>query len=1173
MLAAIGAVTPTPALGAYGDQFGIAPINDGAGPLQDPPVFDGQTAFWAGTCDRTGAPSAGSDLAPLGGIGSLPTTVPAPTTTAGAQFVQVAAPSTPEHCIDFGTLPEEPSNDHWSVPPSWRLAAATEAGSHVDGSTTMWMSKGATNVPDGNVDNIRVDLPPGFLADPKATPKCTAEQFAVRPLLCPPETQVGVLRLQLVGPPTGANHLLNGVSEEIMPIYNLEPRTGNVAELGFGYAASNLGPQGRGFVTVRIVAKARTNSDFGVTGFVGQIPAGLPLISQSITLWGVPWDSANDVWRAPLGLADGGEDFPDTNPDHPCRTQPGAPSTTLVDTIPWSGLTGPGCPQSYEPSWGDIKPFVSVETDCNQAPVTRLAIDSYQHPGGFTAEGDHATVAYPGVEDENAVQGSPGNPTPWKTYVSQSPAVTDCHELGFAPDIAFESTSSAADGAAGLKVDLEIPQNTEAPFDRPALSASQPEIDGYVDDAVGYWKSDAGRATAHLKDTVVRLPPGLSVNPSGATGLSGCSDAQIGLRQLGSPPLFNNGDPFDGVGPVECPHSSIIGTAKVTTPLLDEELTGEVVLGEPKSTNPTSGEMLRMFLVLRNKERGLVAKVYGSAVADGNVGDGGDGQLTATFANNPEVPFDSLELEFKGGPHGLLAMPPRCGSAGWTASFTPWSSVGAAVPVPNAPDGGAFAVDANCGFGFSPTLAAGMDTQTARANGAFSFRFARPEGQQSLRGLTAKLPTGLLASVKDLPLCSNAAANAGACPAGSKIGLVDAKAGSGDPFVLEQKGEVFLTEGYKGGPYGLAVKIRPIAGPFRGAMELSPIIVRQAIHVDRRSAQVTAISDPFPLIHHGVPLRVREVTVLVNRGGFMLNPSDCSPKQVGADIVSAQGTTVGVANRFQASGCAALPFKPRLGLRLTGRKQVRTGKHPAIRALVRQNGVGEAGIGKAEVRLPKTLALDVDNAQALCEFEDGTKPDLENHCPKGSIVGRARARTPLLNDDLAGNVYFVKNVRIDPDTGNEIRTLPMIIAALRGEIAVNLIGESDVKGGKLVNTFDDIPDAPISQFNLNIRGGKNGILAVTRTRRSLINLCSAGRQIAEADMDGQNGKRHDFNVNMRKPCPKRRPSAAAVCRKRTNTKPALRRCITRVKAQRAKAAKRQAAAKRKAAANRKAARG
>ena len=206
---------------------------------------------------------------------------------------------------------------------------------------------------------------------------------------------------------------------------------------------------------------------------------------------------------------------------------------------------------------------------------------------------------------------------------------------------------------------------------------------------------------------------------------------------------------------------------------------------------------------------------------------------------------------------------------------------------------------------------------------------------------------------------------------------------------------------------------------------------------------------------------------------------------------------------------------------MTGRKQVTTGKHPGVKAIVTQAGTSEAGIEKAVVRLPKSLALDPNNAQALCEFVDGTKPDLENHCPKGSIVGRARAKTPLLKDDLVGNAYFVKNIRIDPDTGNEIRTLPMIVVALRGEIAVNLYGESSTtRGGKLVNTFANVPDAPISRFNLNIKGGRNGILAVTRTRRAKINLC-AGRHIAEVENDGQNGRRHDLDVRMKTPCSKR----------------------------------------------------
>jgi hypothetical protein len=170
----------------------------------------------------------------------------------------------------------------------------------------------------------------------------------------------------------------------------------------------------------------------------------------------------------------------------------------------------------------------------------------------------------------------------------------------------------------------------------------------------------------------------------------------------------------------------------------------------------------------------------------------------------------------------------------------------------------------------------------------------------------------------------------------------------------------------------------------------------------------------------------------------------------------------------------------------------------------------------------------------LCEFEDGTKPDLENHCPKGSIVGRARAKTPLLKDDLAGNVYFVKNIRKDPTTGNLIRTLPMIVVALRGEISINLKGESDTtRAGKLVNTFNNVPDAPVSQFNLNINGGNTGILAVTRTRRSLINLCAKpSGHVAEADMNGHNGRQHDRNIRMSTPCSKRQMKNAKRAAKR-----------------------------------------
>jgi hypothetical protein len=675
----------------------------------------------------------------------------------------------------------------------------------------------------------------------------------------------------------------------------------------------------------------------------------------------------------------------------------------------------------------------------------------------------------------------------WGERSDVAPPVVDCESVPFEPAATVAPTASTPDSASGLEFDLAVPQ------------------DGLLDkDSI---------APSHVRDVVVDLPEGIAVNPSGATGLKGCSDAQMAVGEQ-SPP--------------QCPDGSKIGTVEVTSPLADHPIAGTMYLGTPKSTDPASGEMLRLFVVARDDDLGIMMKLPGSATADPATG-----KLTARFENNPRLPFDHLAVELKGGGRGVLATPQTCGDRSIDSTLSPWS--GTADVTQSSP----FDIAGNCDLGFAPKLAAGMDNQRARGTGTFSFKFSRDDGEQWIDSLTAQLPKGLLASVKDVPLCTSGQAAAGSCPAASRIGTVDATAGSGDPFVLEQKGQAFLTEGYKGCAYGLAVVVPVIAGPFDGSTpetDLGDIVVRQAVCVDRTTAQVSAVSDPLPTIWHGIPLRVRSVTVSVDRPGFMLNPSDCAQNQVDGRFGSVNGANASASSPFQPSGCANLPFKPKLTLALTGRTQVTTGKHPGVKAQVTQQGISEAGIEQAVVRLPKSLALDPENAQALCEFTDGTKPDLENHCPAGSIVGRARAKTPLLRNDLVGNVYFVKNIRIDPNTGNQIRTLPMIIVALRGEIAINLKGESSTtKSGKLVNTFDNIPDAPISQFNLNIAGGQNGILAVTRTRKAKINLCT-GRHIAEVDNDGQNGRRSDFDVRMKTPCTKKQTKAAKLQAKRAAAK-------------------------------------
>jgi hypothetical protein len=587
-------------------------------------------------------------------------------------------------------------------------------------------------------------------------------------------------------------------------------------------------------------------------------------------------------------------------------------------------------------------------------------------------------------------------------------------------------------------------------------------------------QSDApdGLATAHVKDVSVTLPEGMSVSPAAANGLQACSDAQLGIGTK---------------GPVTCPDASKIGTVTVDTPLLDQPLSGAVYVGSQQSDDPQSGRMFRMFLVAEGS--GVLIKLEGGVKADPVTG-----QLTTVFENNPQQPFSNLKVEFFGGPEAALATPPTCGTKTVDVRMTSWS--GETVDRQSS-----FDIDCTPGLGeFAPSFTAGSVSPVAGAFSPFAVAIAKPDGQSALDGLSIEMPKGVLAKLKG--------------NLGTQVGSVTAFAGSGNaPFPLP--GTVFLEGAYGDAPYSLRVVVPAKAGPF----DLGEVVVRQKVYVDRTTAQVRVVSDPIPTIVKGVPTRLQRLDVNVDKPGFMVNPTSCEASEIKATLRSAAGQSAPLNARFQVGECASLGFTPKLTMGLTGKKQVTTGKHPGIRARLRQAS-GQAGIGKAKVTLPSALALDPDNAQALCEFTDGTKPDLENHCPKGSIVGRARAKTPLLERDLIGDVYFVKNVRKDKRTGNEIRTLPMIVVALRGEIAINLRGEaSTTKAGSLVNTFANVPDAPISAFNLNIDGGSNGILAVTRTRRSKINLCAKpNSHRAVVDLDGHNGKNADYATTVKTPC-------------------------------------------------------
>jgi hypothetical protein len=240
----------------------------------------------------------------------------------------------------------------------------------------------------------------------------------------------------------------------------------------------------------------------------------------------------------------------------------------------------------------------------------------------------------------------------------------------------------------------------------------------------------------------------------------------------------------------------------------------------------------------------------------------------------------------------------------------------------------------------------------------------------------------------------------------------------------------------------------------------------------------------------------------------MQAPTSCDPMQIGTTVGSYSGDTANLANGFQVAGCGSLRFAPKMAMRLTNKTQTKDGKHPGLDVLVTE-GTGEAHLKKVVTKLPLSLALDSENAQALCEYADG----LKGVCPRSSEIGTATAVSPLLNRPLYGKVYFVKNVRFN-SKGQPIRTLPTLLVQLRGEINIDLRASSDVDDeGRLVTTFANVPDAAISGFRLQLRGGKHGILVVTHNQ----DVCR-GKQVTDMESDGQNGKTHDAAVTMKTPC-------------------------------------------------------
>jgi hypothetical protein len=707
------------------------------------------------------------------------------------------------------------------------------------------------------------------------------------------------------------------------------------------------------------------------------------------------------------------------------------------------------CPAGVTP-----RAFLTLPRSCTGPLPAAFKVRSWQDPGTWV--GGPATIN--------------GDVEPRGTF--------GCDALGFAPNVSAEPTTDQAESPSGLNVNLDI--NDEGLIN--------PE----------------GNAQSDIKKIVTTLPAGMTLNPSAAEGLLTCSPQNLEKETLDSQP---------GEG---CPQASNIGSLEVESPLLEGELLkGQVFVAtqddpatsEPGAENPFDS-MLAIYVVIKAPELGIIVKQAGLVEPNEEEGPNA-GRLVTTFDDIPQVPFSHLRFHFREGGRSPLITPPSCGTYTTEVEFTPWANP--AQTLKRTTD---FKVIKGVGGGpcpggtppFNPGFIAGTIDNAAGSFSPFYMRLTRADGEQDMTKFSTVLPPGLTGKLAGIAKCPEAAIAAArlktgrqelaapSCPANSSIGRTVAGAGVGSQLTYVP-GSLYLAGPIGGDPLSVLAVTPAVAGPF----DAGTVVVRVALTLNPVTFQGEidgANSEPIPHILKGIVLKLRDLRVHVDRQNFTLNPTNCEPFSTRATLFgsaanvfsAADDAPVSLASRFQAADCAALDFKPRLSFRLKG--GTKRGDHPALTAVVRPRP-GEANFKKAVVTLPRSAFLEQAHIRTICTRVQFAAKS----CPPGSVYGKATVHTPLLDEPLSGPVYL----------RSSDHNLPDLVVDLHGLFDVTVSSRIDSHKGGIRNSFEAIPDAPFSRFELKLPAGKKGLIVNSR------NLC-ANPSKATVRFTGQNGAPDNFRA-------------------------------------------------------------
>jgi hypothetical protein len=956
---------------------------------------------------------------------------------------------------------------------------SVQAGAHPYELTTTFVINQAplNEPPEGTLKDVRLELPPGFVGDPEATPRC--EYTAFLSGTCSNESAIGV---GTVYPQD--NYPNDEISTFTDPVYNLVPPRGVVAE--FAYLAGGDTP-------VLLQSTVRTGADYGVTVNVQDINQALLIGANKVTIWGVPGDPSHDAWRGNCEKKNAvGGQYPLETPGKGL----GVSEFELEGPMYKQGEKAPGggMPESAGecPSGAPELPLLTNPVACGVPRPATLSADDWEEPGVFRAKR------------------------------VPMPEMVGCEKLALSPTLTVTPDKPDASMSSGLAVDVKMPQGATA-------------------NAVGLAAADVRDTTVVLPPGVALNPSsanGLEACSEGLAGFTGMNgEINPGSETATFTPFLPGGttallageSALFQAGVNFCPNASKIGTVRIKLAVLEHPLEGAIYLAAQEA-NPF-GSLLAIYFVAEDPVSGVLVKLPGEVTLCKSVGEdplnaSGEpipgvtcqavGQVVTTLENTPQAPVEEFEAHFYGGEKAPLTTPAHCGTYTTETSFVSWSGETkhpfAPMEITSGPNGGACP---GSSLPFSPTLRGAALNINAGAFSPFTATMSRSDGEQNLQSLEVHLPPGLSGILSNIELCPEPQANLGECGPNSLIGETTVSVGvGGDPYT-DTGGKFYLTGPYNGSggcnvletgcaPFGITFEVPAKAGPFDLAhtKSFSPacdcILVRGKIEVNPLTAAITITSNPpgttdaIPTEIEGVPLEIQHVNAITTRGSFQFNPTNCSKMEVTGTIHSSVGGTDTIGVPFQVTNCQALKFEPKLAVSTQAKTSRADGASLAFKFTNPSAPQGtQANYAKFKVELPKQLPSRLTTLQKACTAAQFNANPAG--CPSASVVGHMKVSTPVLPVPLEGPLYFVSN-------GGE--AFPNLIVVLQGYgVTARLVGDTFIsKAGITSSTFKAIPDFPFTSAEVVLPEGPYSALAANG------NLClQASKLKIPTEFVGQNG--------------------------------------------------------------------